>query len=196
MHPRLRWWMGTLAAAWTLVAAGLAAGKPVPVEDGTITYQIQHRVKTFEAVAPASVAALQLDWGDGTLAGLRFTATVPLGAFDSGNRLRDEHAAEALELFLFPEATWVVEQVEVQREVPGTGPWTEATVVASGPLTLRGETRVISVEVGLKRDGDRVSLSASFPLSLTEFGIERPGLLGVKIDDTVNVTVALEAPAG
>ena len=132
MHPRLRWWMGTLAAAWTLVAAGLAAGKPVPVEDGTITYQIQHRVKTFEAVAPASVAALQLDWGDGTLAGLRFTATVPLGAFDSGNRLRDEHAAEALELFLFPEATWVVEQVEVQREVPGKGPAPRTRLDPSG----------------------------------------------------------------
>ncbi len=191
--PRSTLW--AVAAAAIVSLALPAAAEPVRVEDGTLTYRIQHRLKTFDAVIPASAATLELDWGDGPLEGLRFDAAIPLEAFDSGNRLRDEHAAEALELFLYPEASWSVEQVDVMRREPQGPSWSEATLTASGPLTLHGVTEELSVEVRVKRSGDTVTFEAGFPLSLEAFGIERPGLLGVRIQDTVTVQISLRAPA-
>lgn len=191
--PRSTLW--AVAAAAIVSLALPAAAEPVRVEDGTLTYRIQHRLKTFDAVIPASAATLELDWGDGSLEGLRFDATIPLEAFDSGNRLRDEHAAEALELFLYPEASWSVEQIDVVRREPQGPSWSEATLTASGPLTLHGVTEELSVEVRVKRSGDTVTFEAGFPLSLEAFGIERPGLLGVRIQDTVTVQISLRAPA-
>jgi polyisoprenoid-binding protein YceI len=181
--------------ALLMLTAGSAGAQPQRVEGGTITYHIEHRFKTYDAVLPASAATLDLDWGDGELGGLRFTATIPLGGFDSGNQLRDEHAAEALEEFLFPEASWSVDKVEVVRVEPQQGDWTQATLLVSGPLTLHGVTEVLSVEVAAVRQGDSVSLRGSFPLSLEAFGLVRPGMLGFKIKDTVTVTVELEVPA-
>jgi polyisoprenoid-binding protein YceI len=163
------------------------------IVDGTLTYHVDHRFKSFDAVMPASAAELELILDPAALEALAFTARIPLGSFDSGNQARDEHAAEALELFLFADASWTVEQVEILQRDPADGPARQARVRLSGPLVLRGETRTLTAEAGLAFQGESMAIQATFPLSLEEYGIHRPGLLGFKIDDTVTVTVNLTA---
>jgi polyisoprenoid-binding protein YceI len=190
----MRWlarWMTLLAAVVALTATATAGA--AQIVDGTLTYHVDHRFKSFDAVMPASDVELQLTVDPADLAALTFSATIPLGSFDSGNQLRDEHAAEALELFLFTDATWTLASVEVLERAPEDGPARQARLRVSGPLTLRGETRTLTADFGLAFQGESVAIQASFPLLLTDFGIHRPGLLGFKIDDTVTVTVNLTA---
>ncbi|MDP7110341.1 MAG: YceI family protein [Myxococcota bacterium] len=184
---------GTTLLCLVALAATSGPVRAAEIVDGTLTYHVDHRFKSFDAVMPASAAELALTVDPAAIEALTFTARIPLGSFDSGNQLRDEHAAEALELFLFANASWTAESVEVLTRDPADGPARQARVRVSGPLVLRGEIRTLTAEAGLAFQGDSVAIQASFPLSLDEYGIHRPSLLGFKTDDTVTVTVNLSA---
>ena len=178
--------LGLLLALAVVLPASVCLAEPVKINDGTISYQVDHRFKTFSAVVQVSDAELLLDWDGVDPAGLRLAAKIPLGAFDSGNQLRDEHAAEALEVFLYPEATWIVEKVETVSSKP-------LVLRVSGPLSVKGVSKDLSVEIQVQL-GETNRIQGEFEISLTEFGIPRPGLLGFRIADAVRVTVDLEAP--
>ncbi len=186
-----------ITVGWWIAVGCLAmpgAARSVPIDSGAIVYHVEHPLKSVRGVMEASDAELDLTWDPDALEELRFEAVIPLGAFDSGNRLRDEHAAEALELFLHPDATWTVERVDVEDRQPEDGPWSEATLQVHGPLTLHGVTADQTVVVQAKRSGEGVSLRGSFTLALSAFDVERPALLGLAVEDTVTVEVDLEAP--
>lgn len=175
------------------IGASPAGARPATIDDGTLTYRVDHRFKSFDAVLPATAVEFTLDLDPASPSTLTCTARVPLASFDSGNQLRDEHAAEALELFLFAEASWTAATVEVTEREPADGAVSKAILRVSGPLTLHGETHTLAADVLLAVSGDRVAIQATFPIYLEEYGIPRPGLLGFKIDDTVKVTVNLSA---
>ena len=132
---------GTTLLCLVALAATSGPVRAAEIVDGTLTYHVDHRFKSFDAVMPASAAELALTVDPAAIEALTFTARIPLGSFDSGNQLRDEHAAEALELFLFANASWTAESVEVLTRDPADGPARQARVRVSGPLVLRGEIR-------------------------------------------------------
>lgn len=175
------------------IGASPAGARPATIDEGTLTYHVDHRFKSFDAVMPASVVEFTLDLDPASPETLTCTARVPLASFDSGNQLRDEHAAEALELFLFADARWTAGTVEVVEREPAVGAVSKAILRVTGPMTLHGETHTLSADVLLAVSGDRVAIQATFPVSLEEYGVPRPGLLGFKIDDTVTVTLNLDA---
>lgn len=184
-------WTAALALA-TLAMAGLArTAAASSVEDGTITYRVEHKLKTYEAVVSAAATEIELVVDPDDLEGLQFSATIPLGSFDSGNQLRDQHAAETLELLFFPDARWTVDAVTVVRREPAEGPLGTAEILAAGPLELHGKTLRLEVPVLLISTGEGLRTQARFEISLEEFGIPRPGLLGIRIADTVTVLVDL-----
>ncbi len=183
-------WTVALALA-TLVMAGLARSAAADPVDGTITYRVEHKLKTYDAVLPASSADLILEFDPAALEQLRFEASIPLGAFDSGNQLRDQHAAETLELLFFPSARWTVDEVQVVRREPADGELAAAELAVAGPLELHGETQRLATTVLVTREDGALRVQARFPISLEAFDIPRPGLLGIRISDTVTVTVDL-----
>jgi polyisoprenoid-binding protein YceI len=184
-------WSAALALA-TLALAGLArTAAASSVEDGTITYRVEHKLKTYEAVLPAASAQLEVALEPDDLEALQFSASIPLASFDSGNQLRDQHAAEALELLFFPRASWTVDSVTVVRREPADGALSAAELLASGPLELHGETVRIEARVLLTSTEAGLRAQARFDVSLEAFDIPRPGLLGIRIADTVTVTVDL-----
>jgi polyisoprenoid-binding protein YceI len=63
----------------------------------------------------------------------------------------------------------------------------------SGTLLLHGTKRPIAGEATVRRDGGAVRVEASFPVSVSEFGIEKPQYLGVGVTDQVTVKVSLLA---
>ncbi len=182
-----------LAALTTGLGASAVQARPAIIDEGTLTYHVDHRFKSFDAVMPASAVEVVFDLDPASPETLSFEARIPLASFDSGNQLRDEHAAEALELFLFADASWTAQEVKVTEREPAEGSLSKAILTASGPLTLHGETHTLTADVLMAVAGDRVAIQATFPISLDEYGIRRPGLLGFKIDDTVTVTVDLTA---
>ena len=189
--------MGVLLVAIAM-ALPASAAEPVQIEQGTITYTVEHRFKTFSGAIRAEDAELLLGWDGVDPTGLDFKATIPLGGFDSGNRLRDEHAAEVLQLYLFAEATWVVDRVEVVSGDPRAGAGTNLVLRASGPLSLKGISKPLEVDLQVQL-GESTQVHGEFTISLEDFGIERPGLLGFKIADQVRIEVdllVLVAPPG
>ena len=63
----------------------------------------------------------------------------------------------------------------------------------TGTLLLHGTKRPVEGEAELERSGPGVTVKASFPVTLAEFGIAEPRYLGVGVRDEVQVKVAFGA---
>jgi polyisoprenoid-binding protein YceI len=191
-----------LLAAALLVLGGPAAGGSAETPRWRAT---QGEVRV---ICPMTVGG-SFDAKTAALDGVLATASDKPPAFDGSLRvdlrtlstgidLRDEHLrAKYLEV--------------------GKGPAYEAAVLAdlhlgqgaldtlsgrtsfTGTLALHGTTRPVAGQAEIHRDGAAVRVTASFPLTLTDYGIAKPQYLGVGVRNEVQVKVSLVAvpePAG
>ena len=89
----------------------------------------------------------------------------------------------------YPTATFsITEPVDVS-EVPGDG--TPGKVTLAGEMEIRGETRPLSHEFDILRDGDRVIVSGDVDINRNEYGVESPEFVAAKIDDTGQLNIRL-----
>jgi YceI-like domain len=63
----------------------------------------------------------------------------------------------------------------------------------TGTLLVHGTKRPVAGQATVHREGSTIRVVASFPVTVSEFGIEKPRYLGVGVKDQVNVTVSLVA---
>jgi polyisoprenoid-binding protein YceI len=63
----------------------------------------------------------------------------------------------------------------------------------AGVFLLHGTTRAVTGEVELRREGPAVRVAASFPVAVSDFGIEKPQYLGVGVRNEVTVRVSFVA---
>jgi polyisoprenoid-binding protein YceI len=63
----------------------------------------------------------------------------------------------------------------------------------TGTFLLHGTTKPVSGQATIRRDGAQVRVDASFPVTVSAFGIEKPQYLGVGVRDQVTVNVSLIA---
>jgi len=63
----------------------------------------------------------------------------------------------------------------------------------SGKLQLHGTTRDVKGQAEVHRDGSSVRVDASFPVSVSDYGIPKPQYLGVGVRNEVQVKVSLVA---
>jgi len=92
----------------------------------------------------------------------------------------------------YPTATFsITEPVDVS-EVPGDG--TPGKVTLAGEMEIRGETRPLSHEFDILRDGDHVVVSGDIEINRNEYGVESPEFVAAKIDDTgeLNIRIMLK----
>jgi len=59
----------------------------------------------------------------------------------------------------------------------------------TGKLTFHGVTKEIVIAAATKWSPNRLEVNGAFDLSLTEFKVERPSLLGMKCDDTLKFSL-------
>lgn len=102
--------------------------------------------------------------------------------FSSGNGNRDEHMMETVEAEKFPTVT-----VKAKMPVPGQSGTVEgkATVAAN----LHGQTQTLDVPLKVTFKGEAAHVTGEFNYSVEGFGIKRPTLLFVPIDDAMKITV-------
>ena len=109
---------------------------------------------------------------------------VPAESFKTGNVQRDSAMRESIQAAQFP---------EVELKAVGEVPWptefpfeTEETFNAQ--LDFHGQKQELKVPVKLTfQDASHLSAHASFQVSLESFGIERPSLMFVKVDDPLTI---------
>jgi len=103
--------------------------------------------------------------------------TVPVRAFDCGQRRMNNDFAKALKSGTHPVIRFEVQSAQVAG--PGASGWTRAT--ATGSLEIGGVVRPITVDVdGQTLPDGRVRLRGRMPLRMTDFGVQPPtALLGL-----------------
>lgn len=181
-----------LGACAVLLPALLAAA-PQPhtfaLREGTLTYTVVHKLHEVQGTTRTLEGRAQV-LADGTL---HVQVRARLATFDSGNSSRDEHMREATHE---PEHPIVdVKGTAHGVRLPLTAP---LEVPLDAVVQLNGRKGEQTIRVRLVPEGRAVRAKFSFPVSLDAFGVERPELLLVKVDDRVKVTgdllFAEEAP--
>ena len=68
------------------------------------------------------------------------------------------------------------------------------TVPLTGDLTIHGETKSVSQDFQVVRDGDTIILGGDIPINRLDFGIETPEMIAARISETgeINVRVTFE----
>jgi polyisoprenoid-binding protein YceI len=178
-----------LALAIALALApdsGVPAGpRTFTVSDGsTVTYLLVHKFHAIEGSSKAVEGKAR--WlPDGTV---QVMVRARVDSFDSGNSNRDAHMKEVTEAHRLPFVLFkaVAEGIRVER-FPS-----DFEIPLRGVLEFHGVTREIAVTARVHlASPERAAVEATFPVSLTAHGVERPSLLFVKVDDRIEIGARL-----
>jgi polyisoprenoid-binding protein YceI len=116
----------------------------------------------------------------------RAVIRVPVASFDSGNDTRDGGMREVTEADKYPFVEF--RGTEFSPSIWGKGgDGLAGRWAVSGELTFHGQTYPISDTVAVRVVGDTVRADVQFPVSLTRFGVERPGFMGFTVGDTIRI---------
>ncbi|MGB6182451.1 MAG: YceI family protein [Rhodococcus sp. (in: high G+C Gram-positive bacteria)] len=159
---------GTLDGEWTVTAGDEAnptsAGYTVAeVLNGTDVTVVG---TTADVSGSATIADQQLTAGEIVVQ----TATITTDSDRRDNQFR----GNIFDVANNPTATFTVTSPVDLSSVPTDG--TTATVTMDGTLTLKGQTRDVSVETEVLRSGETVVASGSIPVTWSDYGIEPPSL--------------------
>jgi polyisoprenoid-binding protein YceI len=168
-----------------LLAAGLSPGTMLAVDPAhsTLRYHVVHRLHTTDAET-RSVEGRAAVKADGTVQAM---VRASVASFRSGDANRDSHMLETLEAGRFPMVTL--------RGLAHLGPGLQLPadrLPMEGEVELHGVRRPVHLELSIEQQADgALRVRATFDVSLDGFGIERPSLLFVTIDDACHVDVDL-----
>ncbi|BDG03055.1 YceI family protein [Anaeromyxobacter oryzae] len=178
--------LAALALALAPVIAPAAdAPRTYDVAPGsTLGYRVVHKLHEVNAVTHAVEGKARV-LPDG---GVQVMVRARVDSFDSGNGNRDAHMREVTETARYP----YVELKAVGSGVQLASSPATLDLVLRGEVTFHGQTHPVEVPVKVRLEPDgRGTVDASFPLSLEAYGVERPSLLFVKIEDRVVVSAKL-----
>ena len=116
----------------------------------------------------------------------------PVQSFTSGNRSRDSHMAESTESYIYPDVTFAARSVTM---LPASQQTAEKNATVQGTLTFHNVSRPVTVPVRIDVSDGRAHLAGDFEVTMTEFEIDRPSLLGLKTRDWIGLHLDLVAKA-
>ena len=191
-----------LALAMVAGLTGQAALAEVPATPATTTYafgkasqvayHMVHQLHEFTGTTHSLRGKVALAGGK-LVTPLKLQ--IPLVSFDSGNTNRDTNALLVLEAGKYPTVALTVSKFsETSRTQAGDA--MELAGDAAGTLVLHGVTRSLTIPLKARVAPDALTVDATFEVSLTDYGIERPSLLFKPVEDAVRLTVhGVAAPA-
>ena len=150
------------------------------LSQSSMTYKGTHALKTFEGTSTQGKGKGQC--GETSC---EFLVAVAVKSFDSGNSNRDLHMLETMKGAAHP---MIVARLEFPK-----------TELAKKEMLLNAEIEVAGVKKNIQLSGIQKSPTENgfgvnfvIPFKLTDFNIERPSLLTLKMDDLVPVKVQAE----
>jgi hypothetical protein len=114
---------------------------------------------------------------------------VPVDGMDTRNRSRDGQMREMFRSERFPRIHAAAHDVDVERLRVETGKGREGTASIDLLLRIRDvERKVRATASNLKESGEQVTFELEFPVSLGEFDLKAPSVLGIiRVGDKVSV---------
>ena len=161
--------MGTFA--FTIAGKIISADK----SNSWVRYTVDHTLHKATAISNDFIC--NIDFNSDTKQINNVVAAVGIGTFDSKNSNRDSNAMEAVDALKFPSVKFISSSVS---SVAGK-------LFIKGNLIFHGVTKEFHFDAEQIISGNLVTVTGSFTVSLDQFKVERPSLLGMKIDDTILV---------
>lgn len=151
-----------------------------------ITYAMSHPMHDWTGTSRKVSGTILVDDAGRVVGG---TVQAPVLSFDSGNENRDSHMAEVVEFYLYPDVRFEADSVRYEAAPD--------SAVVYGRLSLHGVTRPVAVPVRIEAASGGLLLEGAFDVTVTEFDMKLPSLLGIKTKDWIGVRFTLKTvPAG
>ncbi len=142
-----------------------------------IQYIIRHPLHTVKAINREPKFTIDFDVKQKKI--LKAEAVAEVIKFNSGNSNRDSHAMEAVEALKYPVVSFKSSEINLESE----------DIIVRGFLTFHGRTKEIEMRGKAKFEGNVLIVEGDFKVSLTEFGIKRPSLLFIPVEDTLKIEI-------
>jgi polyisoprenoid-binding protein YceI len=177
---------------WLALAAAplVAVGQQARVAGAQIRVTCPMTVGgSFEAKTSALTGALTL--ASASPAAYSGELTADLRTLDTGIELRDDHMRnEYLEVGKGDGfATAVLSAISLGNVDADT---VQGRTAFTGMLRLHGVKKPIAGQADIKRSAGSMRIDATFPVTLSDFGIAKPQYLGVGVKTVVQVKVSLD----
>jgi polyisoprenoid-binding protein YceI len=189
-----------LAAAATVALPARAERFDVSPEAGDtrVVFESKAPMETFQGRTDRVSGTIDLEGGgEGAIA---IRVAVDMASLDTGIALRNRHMCENhLHTDEHPQAVFEGAKI-VEGDAAALAAGGDHDVTLEGDFTLHGVTRTIRVPARISRTSaggaPRIRLDAEFEVTLADYGIPRPRMLMLKLNETQKVTVELwAAPA-
>jgi polyisoprenoid-binding protein YceI len=121
--------------------------------------------------------------------GTTVSVEVKMTAISTGIALRDKHTRDYLDAATFPTAKLDVARASLKFPESGK----ETSGDATGKMTIHGVTKDAAFHYTAKKDGDTISVTASTPVNMNNYGVKTPSYLGVAVKPDITVTASFQA---
>lgn len=177
------------------VKVGLAqpGGRPVDTAASRLSYTGHHKLHDWTGTSEQVTGTLWIDTEAPQRS--RVEISVPVESFDSGNSSRDSNMLDVVEAERYQAVRFQSEEIIVEswEKAPGgfRGTWR-----VRGRLTFHGKEQPVEIPMDVVVRGGRLSADGSFSIELDRFGVKRPKLLLMPIENAIDLTAHIEAHLG
>ncbi len=154
-------------------AAGAIDGKWSVTSGSKVQYRVEEKLSGQDNTATGTSTGVT---GSMTISGTTVSAasfTVDMKTFASGESQRDgQFRNRIMETSEFPTATFELSSPIQLASIPDN--LVEITVPVTGRLTMHGTTKDISFNLKARRNGARLEVNGSVPITFSDYGINNP----------------------
>jgi polyisoprenoid-binding protein YceI len=154
---------------------GQEVRKDVNDQSSFIQYEGKHLLHDWDGINQKVKGIAVVDEATDEIVKISLLANVR--DFDSNNSSRDAHALEVLEALQYPEIKFYSDEIKYNSK----------TVRFSGSLEFHGISITQSIEADLSKTELGTELLGEFQLIPSDFGIELPSFLSVKMKDLLRI---------
>jgi len=176
--------MQKLLLPFLLFAVTIALGQSkYMTKSGSMSFEAsQPSFEPIEATHSAVSALLNADTGELAVLALVRGFRFPLA-------LMEEHFNENyIESHQYPKTSFKGSILNFDSKALSNQP---RTVQLTGELSIHGVTKLISVSATITQSDEQITLTSSFSVKTSDFGIKIPSLVRKQIDENVQVEVSL-----
>jgi polyisoprenoid-binding protein YceI len=161
----------SVGGTWTIAKGGTVVGYRV----GEVLFG-----QSTTAVGRTGAVTGDLTIDGTTATAASFTADLTKVSSDQGNRDR-QFQGRIMDTAKYPTATFQLTFPIALSEIPQD--LVKVTEKATGDLTLRGKTRSVTFDVVARRNGDKIEVNGSIPITFADWDIPNPSFGPASTED-------------
>lgn len=156
------------------------SGQNIKIENAKVQYFGSHFLHKWTGVSNELSGVIFFDKNDKNH---KAKLKVPLTSFDSRNSNRDSNMLTYAEAYSYPLVIFESNLIEKNGD----------SVLINGQINFHGITKPMTTTAKIDTT-DGFKVFGSFYIKLSDYKIQRPGLMFVKIDDSIKINFLIQSP--